>query len=543
MPKAKAKAKNISTASPHNYIYPGTQILKNQYGETDLKVFLEKCSYDREQAAINLRAESLPEYFDSAYLSHIHQQLFKNTFEWAGNFRHTPFTFADGSVAAMPEMKRAEWGKDFAKSEDIPELLQKLDQELTDKDNLQGLTREEFITEAVPLFTSLHKIHPFIDGNEHAEQFFFESLAKAAGHQLDFSLATQQRMMAACSEAIEYSDTQLMRDLFEDISNPTKRRLLKEFMDTINNTGHDVNDRLVMAAKAGETYMGTYQGCYAECFVLDMQGSYVIGNKDDLTPERLKSLKPGDTITFTPPSKGLENVLIPKETLAPLTKSECARMVAQNSHVLAAQKEVRQHSKTVYGDANTLNEQINEITQNPQLGQQLTDQIRQAPHSLSPLAGFSLCGIQNPARANARNHLGALADAVSNYAYIVENAHHAITQKHQVEQERLGKTVEKPSQDLQNLFALPPEQQREILSQSPQLYKELRTFIYCVEYRLSSNEWSAIRNKDYETLAQNIGVSEQRAREITNTVQKAREAHKQAYTQAVTRSNTLAIAS
>ncbi|CDO47379.1 adenosine monophosphate-protein transferase [Bartonella henselae] len=544
MPKAKAKAKNISTASPHNYIYPGTQILKNKYGETDLKLLLEKCLHDREQAMMNLRAESLPEYFDCAYLCYIHQQLFQNTFEWAGHLRHTPFIFADGSVAAMPEMKRTEWGKDFAKSEEIPELLQKLDQELAEKDNLQGLTREEFIKQATELFYSLHKIHPFIDGNEHTEQFFFENLAKAAGHQLDFSLVTQKRMMAVCSEAMQYGDTQLMKDLFEDISNPEKIRLLKDFMNNINNTGRNVNDCLVMVTKAGETYRGTYQGCYAEGFIIDTPGTYIIGKKDDLTPERLKSLKPGDTITFiAPKNKELENTLIPKETLAPLTKSECARTVAQTSHVLTAQKKVRQHSKIVYGNANTLNEQIEEITKNPELGQLLADQIRQTPHSLSPLAGFSLCGLQNPARANARNHLDALATTVANYAHIVEHTYHVITQKHQTEQERLGKTVEKPSQNLQNLFALSPEQQREILSQSPKLYQELRTFICCVEHRLSSNEWSAIKNKDYETLAQSIGVSEQTAREITNTVQKARELHKQVYTHAITRSNALAIAS
>ncbi|GAA5101716.1 BID domain-containing T4SS effector [Bartonella acomydis] len=545
MPKAKAKTKNIQTISPHHYIYPGTQILKNKYGETNLKLLLEKCSLDREQAMINLREEPLPEYFNSTYLCHIHQQLFKNTFEWAGHLRHTPFTFTDGSVAAMPEMKRTEWGNNFATSEEIPVLLQKLEQTLAEKNNLQDLTREEFLVEATDLFYSLHKIHPFIDGNEHVEQIFFENLAKAAGHQFDFSLVTQQRMMAACTEAMQYGNTQLLKDLFEDISHPEKVRLLKEFMVNINNKGHNVDDRLVMVTKAGETYMGVYQGCYAEGFVLDMQGTYIIGNKDDLTPERLKTLKPGDIITFTAPkSKELDNTLIPKETLAPLTKSACARTVALNTYVLKAQKQIREHAKIVYGDANTLNEQIEEIMKNPEVGQQLADQIRQRPRSISHLAGFSLCGLQNQARVSAHNHLDALSTAIANYAYTVEHTYHAVTRDYKIEQERLGKTVEAPSKNLQKLFTLSPEQQKEALSQSLQLYQELRTFICNLEYRLSSNECSAIKNKDYETLAQSIGVSEQKAREITNTVQKAREAHKQTTcTRAQNRSNTLSIAS
>ncbi|WP_375684732.1 BID domain-containing T4SS effector [Bartonella sp. AP1QHHD] len=541
MPKAKEKTKGIP--SPHNYIYLGTQILKNRYGETDLKRFLEKCSHDRQKAMINLRAEPLPEYFNSTYLCHIHQQLFKNTFVWAGHLRHIPFAFTDDSIAAMPEMKRMEWGNNFATGEEIPELLQKLDQTLAEKDNLQGLTREEFVKEATSLFYSLHKIHPFIDGNEHTEQVFFENLAKAAGHQLDFSLVTQKRMMAACSEAMQYSNTQLLKDLFEDISNPPKIRLLKEFMDHINNTGRNVDDRLVIATKAGETYIGTYKGCYSEGFILDVQGTYIIGSKDDLTPERLKTLKPGDIITFTAPnSKELENTLIPKETLAPLTKSECAKTVALDSYVLKAQKQVRAYTKTVYGDANVLNEQIEEIIKNPELGRQFANQIKQAPHSVSPLAGFSICGLQNPARIHARNYLDVLSLAIENYVYTVEATYNIVTRDHKIRQERLGKAVENPSQNLQNIFALSPEKQREILSQSPQLHQELRTFINSLEHRLSSNECSAITNKDYETLAQSIGISEQKAREITDIVQKARNAHSQFYTRTQNRSNTLSMA-
>ncbi|WP_019220049.1 BID domain-containing T4SS effector [Bartonella florencae] len=543
MPKAKAKAKNISHASPHHYIYPGTQILKNKYGETDLKSFLEKCSHDREQALVNLRAESLPEYFDSTYLCHIHHQLFKNTFEWAGHLRHTPFKFADGSLASMPEMKRNEWGNAFSSGEKILEDLQKLDQKIAEKDNLRGLTREEFVVEATELFHSLHKIHPFIDGNEHVEQIFFENLAKSAGHQLDFSLVTKERMMAVHSEAMQYGNTQLIKDLFEDISHPTKRRLLKEFIDNIHNTGRDVNDRLVMVTKAGETYRGIYKGVGLEGFVIDTQGTYIIGDKDDLTPERLKSLKPGDRITFIAPKrKEFDTTLIPTEKLAPLTKSECAKMVAQTAYVLAAQKQVRQYAKTVYGDANTLNEQLEAIIKNPELGQQLVDQIRQTPHSVSPLTGFSICGLQNQARINARTHLDALSTAIENYVYIVENAHHIITRNHKIEQERLEKIVEKPSEALQNIFSLSPEQQREILAQSPQLHQELRTFVHSIEHRLSSNEYSAIKNKDYETLAQSIGISEQKAREITDIVQKAKNMHNQLHTRTQNRSNELAVA-
>ncbi|WP_406604137.1 BID domain-containing T4SS effector [Bartonella gliris] len=541
MPKAKAKTRGVP--SPHHYLYPGTNILKNKYGETDLKLFLEKCLYDTEEALKILRKESLPEHFDSGYLCHIHQQLFKNTFEWAGKLRTVPFTFADGSTAAMPEMKRAEWDNAFVSDKEILENLQKLEKTLAEKDNLQGLTREEFIHEAVEIFISLKNIHPFIDGNEHTEQFFLERLAKAAGHQLDFSLATKECMMTAYTEAAQYGNTQPMRDLFEDISNPERILLLKEFMNNMKELGRDVNDRLVMVAKEGETYTAIYKGARFNAFVLDMQGMYIIGNKEHLTPEQIKTLKSGDTITFTPTTKDLEKTLIPKETLAPLTKSELDKMVAESARVHTAQNQIQHLSKIIYGNSEALEEKMREIFRNPGSGQQLSDQIERSPSSISPLRGTSVFGLKNAMRKNAEEHVNLLCSAITNYADAVQHTHHAITQEHKIEQERRGKAVEKPSENLQNLLSLSPEQQSKILSQSPHLHHELRTFICNLEHRLSSDEYRAIKHNDYEALAKSIGISEKKAREITKTVQNATEVHKRAYTHTLNRSNTLAMAS
>ncbi|WP_375673558.1 BID domain-containing T4SS effector [Bartonella sp. TS82HLJMH] len=542
MPKAKSKTKGIP--SPHHYVYPGTQILKNKYGEKDLKLFLEKCSHDTEQALKVLRQEPLPEYFDADYLCYIHHQLFKNTFEWAGKIRTVPFTFADGSVAAMPEMKRAELGNAFASDGEILEKLQKLERMLAEKENLQGLTREEFNSEAVKLFISFKNIHPFIDGNEHATEFFFENLAKAAEHQLDFSLATKERMMAAYTEAAQYGNTQAMQDLFEDISNPKKICILKEFMNNMKEVGCNVNDRLVVVAKEGETYMGTYKSVGLNSFVVYAQGTYILGNKDSLTPEQIKTFKPGGTIVFTTPkAEELENTLIPKETLAPLTNSEFIRRVADSNRVYTARDQIQHLSKIVYGNSAALEERMEEVFKNPDSGQKLANQIERSPHSISHLAGVNIFSFKSQMRQNAEDHVNLLCTAVTNYATAVKYMRHAITQEHKIEQDRCGKAVEKPSKDLQNLLSLSPELQKEVLSQSPHLYQELRTLVRNLEHRLSSNEYNAIRNHDYETLAKSIGVSEQKAQEITNIVQKAKEAHEQVHIRRLNRSNVLAIAS
>ncbi|WP_175868944.1 BID domain-containing T4SS effector [Bartonella gabonensis] len=544
MPKAKAKTKHIDSPSAHHYVYSGTNTLKNKYGETDFITFVKKSRRDTEKAMINLREEPLPEKFDTAYLCHIHKQLFSNTFEWAGHLRHLPFTFKDGSTAVMPGMQKKDSEFFFAIGDEVQEGLQQLDQKLAQKDNLQGLSRKEFNSKVVELFTTLNHIHPFRDGNGHTQRFFFEKLAQAAGHQLEFSLVTKERIMLASIAAAENGDLEPMQHLFEDISNPEKTCLLQEFMDNMKDLGRKVNDRLVMLAKEGETYTGSYRGAGHVSFTFNVKGAYIIGNKEHLTPEQLKTLKPGDKITFTAPkTQELEQILIPEEKLAPLTKNEKAEMIAEDACVKASLKQVQQLAKIVYGSAKKLDKQMVAIIKNPNLGQQLANQIEQAPNSVAHLAGSSLCGLQNQARANAKNHLEMLCGAVVNFTHAVKHAEKKITQEHATEQERLAKIVEMPNQSLQDLFALPKELQQEALAKNPRLQKELTSFVKNINSRLSENEHKAVKNNDYDTLAQSIGVSENKAKQITQTVKQAKEVHQKTYARTVDRSNVLAISS
>ncbi|MDD9334328.1 MAG: cell filamentation protein Fic, partial [Bartonella sp.] len=77
-----------------------------------------------------------------------HWSLFHQSFEWAGQTRDQAFTFADGTTARMPAMRPKGHAVPFAVGPQIQRELKQLEQMLTAKNNLQGLSRQQFAVEA-----------------------------------------------------------------------------------------------------------------------------------------------------------------------------------------------------------------------------------------------------------------------------------------------------------------------------------------------------------------------------------------------------------
>ncbi|WP_455465786.1 BID domain-containing T4SS effector [Bartonella sp. B39] len=501
MPKAKVKTKG--TPSPHHYFYPGSKTLKNKYGIKDPDALLNKCSHDIEKGMDHLRKEPLPEYFDSSYLCHIHKTLYSSTFEWAGQLRNVPFMFADSTTAAMPEIRSMDWGNVFATDNEIQDGLQKLDQTLFEKNNLQGLSREEFVNQAAELFSSLHRTHPFVAGNQHAQQIFFEKLAQVAGHQLDFSLVTRDSMMLASIKAEEEGDLGPLRNLFENISNPEQLSILRE------RTSHT-----------------------------EIQQEGLVSSK------KLETLKHDDKAVFTvQTTESPDNVLIPGRKLSFLAKSEISEMIREDACVHTSREQIEILSKMVFGSSKTLDKEMMQIIGNPSYAQELANQIEVAPGSVASLAGINLCGLKNRARKIAEEYSDMLAYAVMNFSRAVQYAEKEITKNHQNEQNRCEKAVRMPSEDLRNLLALSNERQQTILKNSSTLQKELNDFVKIVDNRLSSNEQKAIKNGDYKVFVETMNVTENKAKQITNIVQKAKELQQQSQIRTVSFSKALAIAS
>ncbi|WP_332066271.1 BID domain-containing T4SS effector [Bartonella sp. CB189] len=518
---AKLKRTKGYVSHAFNYVYPNG-VLKNKHDIRNAKEFEEIYSRDVAKAIINLSEEPLPKEFDGDYLRHLHFQLFRNTFDWAGKTREIPTTLSDGTTVVMTVMDPTETGVHFASGTQIPQGLKTLGQILKDKDNLQGLSREDFVSEVVEVFNHINKVHPFRKGNGQTQRLFFTKLAEAAGHNIDFSLVTKARMNIACNLAAKYGDLGPMKSMFEDISNPKKALLLNEFISGLSREKNgDIKNDLILAANDGSTYTGIYQGCGVNSFAVKMDNTYIVGSIDQLKPEQYKSLKIGDKITFTvPKSKNIEEVLIPAEKLSPLRKEELFKMVSKNDAVQKARKEVQDLAKLVYGKPNILNKELDAINRVPGVGEKLPLQISRAPRTIGSLAGFSLCGLKTVGRQICEENIWALSDKMSEYISIVRGVKKDILENHESEQLRRGQAVKMPNKLLQSLMSISSELRQETLRESASLRKEFDNFMSQINKRLSEEERRAVDHKSYGELARNVGISVNKAEQIVGMIKK-----------------------
>ncbi|WP_375706011.1 BID domain-containing T4SS effector [Bartonella sp. AA2SXKL] len=506
-----------------NFFYPNSITLKNKYGIKDYGKLKVQCAHDTTKAIIHLRQEAPPQKLTSTYLQYIHHTLFKNTFEWAGQTREKPFTFEDGTVAYMPMMKKA--GISFASAKQIQEGLENLDKTLAETNSLKGLTRETFIEHVTEMLIQLNYTHPFREGNGRTQRMFFEKLGQVAGHTLDFSLVTEKRMNLASIASLKHKDKEEMKHLLEDISNPEKILILKEFMDSMKHIGlESIHHHLIITAKEGHTYKGFYRGSGPNGFMLDANGTFILGNKKDLTPEQIQTLKIGDALSFTAPKiQNQQEVLIPAQTIAPLTNNEIATRIKNNVSIQARRKEIETLCQIIYGNRHILRERIEMIHENHTEGEQLTYQIATSPQSISKLSGSNVFGIKNNARAHAEANTLPLCRAIDRYINISKQTERDILHTHHVKQRRCEQSVEIPKAWMKNLLSLSKAQQQETLSNSPELRGEIRAYIKKINERLSSNEHEAIKENNPERLAKSLGTSTIKAKEIMEIIKQIKE--------------------
>ncbi|WP_375706013.1 BID domain-containing T4SS effector [Bartonella sp. AA2SXKL] len=144
-----------------------------------------------------------------------------------------------------------------------------------------------------------------------------------------------------------------------------------------------------------------------------------------------------------------------KETLS---ETEISTQIQQHSKVRRHHAQIQYWCKVVFGNANILQSQTDELFQNPETIEALAQQLAGNPQSFHKYAGRNFCGFKNKARRHAEAGLSHLIDATDNYATAVTQVRESLSKTQQAKQEH----DEASSDRAQNLH------QQQSVSQSAQ---------------------------------------------------------------------------
>ena len=234
--------------------------------------------------------------FDAEHLKAIHRHLFQDVYEWAGHTRDERFVFSDGAIASEPIMRKAD-GQPFLTGPQIPAALRSIGTNLRDAHHLRNLLRTAFAKQAADIMVELNTIHPFREGNGRTQRVFMEQLAKAAGHDLDFTIVSKERMTQASIAAHRQGDPSMMRRMFDEISDPERSLLLRKSIAALEMLNFNWNNRYIATLTPGYAVELVLAGIAGDQFMGRTQTDILFGRSADLPVPHPKS---GETVTIMP---------------------------------------------------------------------------------------------------------------------------------------------------------------------------------------------------------------------------------------------------
>jgi cell filamentation protein len=268
------------------YTLPDGLTLKNKLGADNpeaLEIAETRCVTDR-LSDFHL-GQGPTGSFDAAHLKAIHQYLFQDVYEWAGHTRDERIRLTDGMIATEPSIRKI-GGQPFMEGALIVAELDRIAGALAAANHLRGLEREEFAVRAADLMVDLNSVHPFREGNGRTQRVFVEALAQEAGHTLDFSVVSRERMIQASIAGSENADPSVMRRLFMEISDPVRVAALSKAIGALAQHGFGWNDRYIATAEPGHKVEVRMAGIAGDQFMARTQTAILIGKTSDLPKRR-----------------------------------------------------------------------------------------------------------------------------------------------------------------------------------------------------------------------------------------------------------------
>jgi cell filamentation protein len=234
-----------------------------------------------------LQLNPLKGNFDSEHLKAIHSYLFRDVYEWAGQFRTIPLAKAE-DVRGGRVIR-------FTSPDLIEGELKHVFDELANERFLEGLPRREFAGRVAGLFSEINRIHPFREGNGRAQRQFVRQLADSLGFKLHFEVVSKERLIQA-SILSANGDVAMMERLFDEITDTERIQSLAKVIVHLDRSQFGWNEVYLATTTPGQNYAGTFAGSDgANFFFRDDENRIFVGNLKDLK----RPQKSGQKISFT----------------------------------------------------------------------------------------------------------------------------------------------------------------------------------------------------------------------------------------------------
>lgn len=180
--------------------YPGTTCLVNKLGiqdelalaETEAAVVLGKASL--------LDQQPIPCVFDFDHYKRIHQFLFCDLYDWAGQIR---------------TINLSKKGTAFVPAAEIESCAVACFKRLAEFSG-EGMSHRELAEEVADFYHTVNMLHPFREGNGRTQRIFFTQWIRSLGYDFDLSSVDPDAFMIATIYAAQGVMDQLA-DFFEQM--------------------------------------------------------------------------------------------------------------------------------------------------------------------------------------------------------------------------------------------------------------------------------------------------------------------------------------
>jgi cell filamentation protein len=174
-----------------HYLDPETGVLKNKLGISEEEKLKAAEASLVAWRSYQLVEEPIQGRFDLDHLKAIHQHLFQDVYEWAGELRDIDLARNDSYFANHRYMIEAA-GLIFAK--------------LAEENYLHGLDASDFSAHAADYLGEINALHPFREGNGRAQREFINHLAYNNGYLIDWTNIREDDMIQASIELFHRRD-------------------------------------------------------------------------------------------------------------------------------------------------------------------------------------------------------------------------------------------------------------------------------------------------------------------------------------------------